>query len=201
MVIGGGPGGGGAGVGGGGAGGWAGAAAGLGGGAVARGVGAAVGLGVAGRGGGGGGGGGGVGGGGPAASGVGGGAATAAAAGLAVCCRSSDQPPPRKAPRLTRTSATDATSLVDGRLPRRGSPSIRGRLCQKVQLRCRPAPRVTSDERWQLLDEQAARRRPRRATYRRRRWLLRSPAVQLSNELPRGNYPVRSYWEMGGWRS
>src|SRR5215831_21197098 len=122
--------------------------------------------------------------------GVGGGETTAAAAALDVCCRSSDQPPPRKAARLTRTSATDATSLVDGRLPRRGSPSIRGRLSQKVQLRCRPAPRVTSDERWQLLDEQAAPRRPRRATYRRRRWLLCSPAVQLSNELPRGNYPI-----------
>src|SRR5262249_57684006 len=101
----------------------------------------------------------------------GGGEASAGAAALDVCCRSSDQPPPRKAPRLTRTSATDATSLVDGRLPRRGSPSIRGRLCQKVQLRCRPAPRVTSDERWQLLDEQAAPRRPRRPTYTSRTWL------------------------------
>src|SRR5215471_1262763 len=169
MVMGGGPGGGGAGVGGGGAGGWAGATAGLGGGAVARGVGAAVGLGVAV----------GVGDGegvGVAVAvgvslgrGVGGGETAAAAAALEACCRSSDQPPTRKAARLTRTSATDATSLVDGRLPLRGSPSIRGRLCQKLQLRCQPAPRVTGDERWQLLDEQAAPRRPCRATYRRRR--------------------------------
>src|SRR5262249_29483484 len=57
--------------------------------------------------------------------------------------RSSVQPPTRKAARLTRTSATDATSLVDGRLPRRGCPSIRRRLCQKVQLRCQPPSRVT----------------------------------------------------------
>src|SRR5215831_12546585 len=142
MVIGGGPGGGGAGVGGGGAGGWAGAAAGLGGGAVARGVGAAVGLGVAVGVGDGEGVGVGVAVGVSLGRGVGGGETAAAAAALDVCCRSSVQPPTRKAARLTRTSATDATSLVDGRLPRRGCPSIRRRLCQKVQLRCRPAPRV-----------------------------------------------------------